>query len=440
MTIITVALGTSTPTSITVVATRTSSLPAAKSRMTASFSSAGSRPCRMPTRRPSSGPSAQLRGQVEHRDRARRRADGPSGSGSGCVLRRRVAADARTHHVRLVTLLDLLPQPPPAAIEECAGFSGRHHVGGDRRASPRQLGQRGDLQVAEHGHGHGPGDRRGRHHQHVRRLVGLGPQGVALLHPEPVLLVHHDQAQVGEVHPLVQQRVGADHDAGLTGRDRGQRPAAGGRALRPGHQRHLGGLLGAVQLAGPAHRARAVRGCCGSAGRRAPRSGPAARPDHRRRPPAACPAARTASCRSPPRPAAADASDAGAARSAGDLLADRDLPLGQRDRAACVERGQQPAGAAGPRHRRPLRRAHLALHQGDLDGERLVPLEPLLAPRRASPRSWPVDLAQRGRQVHQRRVAPASPTASGRPAAPVRPAPARSTCAICHDRRSLVAG
>ena len=52
------ALGTSTPTSMTVVATSTSSLPAAKARITASFSSAGSRPCRTPIRSPCSGPSA----------------------------------------------------------------------------------------------------------------------------------------------------------------------------------------------------------------------------------------------------------------------------------------------------------------------------------------------------------------------------------------------
>src|SRR5664280_2452004 len=56
-TTMTVAFGTSTPTSITVVATRTSISPAANRRMTASLSSADSRPCRPATRRPASGPS-----------------------------------------------------------------------------------------------------------------------------------------------------------------------------------------------------------------------------------------------------------------------------------------------------------------------------------------------------------------------------------------------
>ena len=55
---ITVAFGTSTPTSTTVVATSTSSCAAANPRIAASFSSGGIRPCRIPTRSPCSGPSA----------------------------------------------------------------------------------------------------------------------------------------------------------------------------------------------------------------------------------------------------------------------------------------------------------------------------------------------------------------------------------------------
>ena len=43
----------------------------------------------------------------------------------------------------------------------------------------------------------------------------LGPQRVPLLHPEPVLLVDHDQAQVVELHLVLDQRVRADHDPGL---------------------------------------------------------------------------------------------------------------------------------------------------------------------------------------------------------------------------------
>ena len=64
-----------------------------------------------------------------------------------------------------------------------------------------------------------------------RRALGLLAQRVALLDAEPVLLVDHDQAQVGELHLLVEQGVGADHDPGRAGRGVEQRLAAGRRAL-----------------------------------------------------------------------------------------------------------------------------------------------------------------------------------------------------------------
>jgi hypothetical protein len=54
----TVAFGTSTPTSITVVATSTSTSPARKAAITASFSFAGTRPWSRPRRTPSSSPPA----------------------------------------------------------------------------------------------------------------------------------------------------------------------------------------------------------------------------------------------------------------------------------------------------------------------------------------------------------------------------------------------
>ncbi len=57
---ITVALGTSTPTSITVVATNTSRRPGRKVSMTASFSTAGIRPWSSPTRSPDSSPAVEL--------------------------------------------------------------------------------------------------------------------------------------------------------------------------------------------------------------------------------------------------------------------------------------------------------------------------------------------------------------------------------------------
>ncbi len=91
-----------------------------------------------------------------------------------------------------------------------------HHVRKDRCASGGQLSQRGDLQVAEDGHRHRARNRGGGHDQQVRPPVPrLIAQRIALLHAEPMLLVDHHQAEVGELHLLFEQRVGADHDPGL---------------------------------------------------------------------------------------------------------------------------------------------------------------------------------------------------------------------------------
>ena len=117
-------------------------------------------------------------------------------------------------------------------------------------AAGGQLGQRRDLQVAEYGHRDGTGDRRRGHDQHVRAAVaGLVAQGVPLLDAEPVLLVDHHQAEVGELHLLLQQRMGADHDPGAAGRGVQQRLAAGRGAQRAGQQRQPGGPFRAAELA-----------------------------------------------------------------------------------------------------------------------------------------------------------------------------------------------
>ena len=47
----------------------------------------------------------------------------------------------------------------------------------------------------------------------------LAAQGVALLDAEAVLLVDDDEAEVGELDVLLEQRVGADDDAGLAADD-----------------------------------------------------------------------------------------------------------------------------------------------------------------------------------------------------------------------------
>ena len=64
-----------------------------------------------------------------------------------------------------------------------------------------------------------------------RLSAALAAQRVALLHAEPVLLVDHDQAQVGELDLLLEQGVGADDDPGVAG-DHVEQRGAGGRPPR----------------------------------------------------------------------------------------------------------------------------------------------------------------------------------------------------------------
>ena len=64
----------------------------------------------------------------------------------------------------------------------------------------------------------------------MRRPICLGAQGIALLDAEAVLLVDHDQPEVGELDVLLEQRVRADDDAGRAGRGVEQRRPARGRA------------------------------------------------------------------------------------------------------------------------------------------------------------------------------------------------------------------
>ena len=267
---IAVALGTSTPTSMTVVATSTLISPAAKSRITWSFSSGCSLPCRMPSRSPASGPAASVPATSSTDSGWRRRAHHAARDAAGhvhvaevvlggvraqvvrvFVVRARArVADPRADHVGLPPLADLLPDPLPGPLQEVRLVRRGHHVGGDGRAPGGQLGQRGGLQVAVHGHGDRPRDRGGRHDQDVRPVArGLGAQRVALFHAEPVLLVDHHQAQVGELDLVLEQGVGADHDAGVAGEHVGQRRAPGGRPGRAGEQGHAGRVLGRAELA-----------------------------------------------------------------------------------------------------------------------------------------------------------------------------------------------
>ena len=81
------------------------------------------------------------------------------------------------------------------------------------------------------------------------RHGALAAQRVALLDAEAVLLVDDDEGEVEEVDVLLQQRVGADDDAGVAADDVEQGAAALGGRLAAGEQRHPGAVLGAAQHA-----------------------------------------------------------------------------------------------------------------------------------------------------------------------------------------------
>ena len=87
----------------------------------------------------------------------------------------------------------------------------------DRAAARRQLVDDRHFEVGVVGHRQRARDRRGRHHQLVRRLAvaALVAQGEALADAEAVLLVDDHQAQLRELHRVLDQRVGADHQLRL---------------------------------------------------------------------------------------------------------------------------------------------------------------------------------------------------------------------------------
>ena len=64
------------------------------------------------------------------------------------------------------------------------------------------------IEIAKKGQGQTARNRRGAHHQPVG-IAALLLEGLALLHAKAVLLVHHHQAQVMELHGLLEKRVGA---------------------------------------------------------------------------------------------------------------------------------------------------------------------------------------------------------------------------------------
>ena len=123
-----------------------------------------------------------------------------------------------------------LPATEPLALQRLADHHGveRHDEGAHRQPIDRRRRDQAHLPHAGQRELQGARDRRRGQRQHVHiRLELLQP--LLVRHTEMLLLVHHQQAEIGELHRLRQQRMRADHDV-----DRPVRDAAPdfGRLLR----------------------------------------------------------------------------------------------------------------------------------------------------------------------------------------------------------------
>ena len=185
------AFGTSTPTSITVVETRTESSPEAKRRhdailvLGAVAGHAQARPLAEARRK--LGVALFGRGEIEQLRLGDQRAD---------------PIDLRAAFDRARDAVDDLVEP----LE-------RHGAGFDRLPSRRLLVEPRHVHVAIAGEQQRARDRRRRHHQKLGAAAcALGLEREALMHAEAMLLVDDDEAKVVERNVLLEQRMRADQD------------------------------------------------------------------------------------------------------------------------------------------------------------------------------------------------------------------------------------
>ena len=275
-------------------------------------------------------------------------------------------ADAGADDEGLVAGGDLLADPRPGPVDPAGLLRHRHDGGPDGRAAARELrAALDDLQVAEDGHRDRARDRGGGHDEHVRghrfgRRAALGPQGVALLHPEAVLLVDHHQPQVGEdctrssSSACVPTTIPALPSAIRRASPGGRPPPASRSAARPGWRARRG-----VELAGPAERPRAARArprACWVASTSVGASSAAWPPESTT---ASIARSATTVLPEPTSPCSSRCIGLGRASSAAHLAPISRLPGGQGERQGGVEGGEQPRRGAGP-HGRPGSRAAAA--------------------------------------------------------------------------------
>ena len=212
----TVASGTSTPTSMTVVATSTSIAPERNRSMADSFSDPLSWPCRRPEAKVVERSFAQ---PLVLRDRRRRlhpvRSLDERADDEGSVPR----GDLGAHAAEGLLGAELAARP--------AGLDGD--------APGRQLVQHRHVEVAEEHHRRGPRDGRRGHHEHVGIRARLAFDGAllaqrgALLHAEAVLLVDDDDPEGAEAHVVGEQGVRADDEVHRPARESLERRGDGPR-------------------------------------------------------------------------------------------------------------------------------------------------------------------------------------------------------------------
>src|SRR5215470_6564112 len=113
--------------------------------------------------------------------------------------------DDRIDDVNLAALFDLVADELVNLLAPVFAA----HVRRNRRAPRRHLVDDRDFEVAVNGHRQAARDRRGRHYQDVR--VDAAPSKLgALQHAEAMLLVDYGEAELSELHRVLNQRVRSD--------------------------------------------------------------------------------------------------------------------------------------------------------------------------------------------------------------------------------------
>ena len=135
-------------------------------------------------------------------------------AGGGDIFR---FVDERGDDVRLPAGLEFAADKmPPLSL-----LGRADDVGADFLPAGRHVAKRGDVEVAEEGHADRARDRRGGHHQVMRRLLALAERG-PLADAEFVLLVDDDEAELGEADVFLHDGVRADDEVDFAGGDFGE--------------------------------------------------------------------------------------------------------------------------------------------------------------------------------------------------------------------------